>query len=322
MKDLLRLFLLVCASASAAFAQDSYRGMYRVEVDGPVRVSRRSGGESVWTYTITRRDVSGVTIVRRSVPYDVARPAAFVFESGRLLLVHGADGIAELYDKRGDLRTRTSLTEVPQPDPERAVLVAMHEKTAVMSISDAQGSGITLVRLDEEGTIVTRRELEGVAASGIAIAEDPELHAVSALRWNENIVSYTTHIVRGAEVWTAPVGFKKAVFDERDRLYGMNDNEAFGLSLRGKAIVWRMQEEAGRVVLDAAITTDGVSLLSAGKPEWSEGKWIYTAPMLKQVDKGGIVISDVPLPRAKFSRGELLRVAGQVSVLLDGQPVK
>jgi len=65
-----------------------------------------------------------------------------------------------------------------------------------------------------------------------------------------------------------------------------------------------------------------VTMLTAEKPKWFEGGWIYTAPRVKKIDMNGKTLDEVVVDMSSFSKGVLEASANRVIIRLDGSVIE
>lgn len=301
-------------------AQQSFRGTYKIAVDVPKQAARGVTEETVWTYRVIDDNDVTVTEVNRSMPFDVAAPQPAIFESGRVLLLHSFDAYGEIFDRTGDLIRRFPLIPDPSPDYERVIRCAVH--ASVVMVGVAQGEqGIRIISIDEEGNVSNRRTIEALTITGLAVGEDPEALAIGTMTWRDGAPRYETTVLQGPEEWKVSKGFTRGKFVAQDRFVGLSDRSVYLLSLASKSLLWTDELAEGRLLVDADVSDEGVTILSADKPKWFEGGWIYTSPKVRRLTMTGKTVTESDVVKQSFSKGSLERADGRTVVRLDGNVI-
>ncbi len=307
--------------ATMLAAQESYKGSYKLSAPAVESVARNTSEETVWRYSVIARDGSVATEIRRAMPYDVAAPEPLVFENGRVLLLHSFDAYGELFDRTGDLIKRIRLVDVPTPDYERTVRSAIHASQAIIGIT-LEGERVRIVSIDDEGNLAERRTIEGMNLTGVAVADAPAQVAVGTMSWKGGSPSYSTTFFEEDAEWSVPKGFSKGMFLPDGRFVGTDDRGVYVATLAGHEVDWSEEMPEGRMLVDAAVTENGISLLSADKPAFSDGTWVYTAPRLRTWDLAGKTVNETALRQTHFSKALLRPAGGRVVVEVDGEKVE
>ena len=311
----------VLVGAVSAMAQRSFRETYRVSIEIPSRAVRNATEEHIWTFRVTDRNGAPVTEVIRAMPVDVAAPEPVMFENGRLLLLHSFDAYAELFGSSGELLKRMPLLDRPTPDYERVVRSAVHASQVIVGVS-SEGQGVRIISIDDQGVLTVRKQLEAMMITGVAVASDPSLIAVGTVSWKESEPAYATTFDAAGAAWIVPKGFTTGEFRDAETFYGRNDRTVSLVSIGNRQLRWSEDVPAGRMIVDAAVTSDGITVLTADKPKWLEGGWIYSGPRLRTRDDSGKIVDEQALPTAGFAKGAVDVEQGRTVVRLDGRIVK
>ncbi len=75
-------------------------------------------------------------------------------------------------------------------------------------------------------------------------------------------------------------------------------------------------------MIDVAQGDGGITILTAERPKWFEGGWIYTDPRTRTYDASGRVVNEKAIGRSSFSKGSLDRTGGKIYVRLDDTVIR
>lgn len=313
--------------STALLAQSSYRETFHVTIEKPAQPAQRAGETSTWRFRVLDRDGAIRTEILREMPFDIAAPAPAVFEDGSVALIHSFDNIIEFFGSDGGLTRRVSLSHVPDPDHERVIRHAVHDALLVLLISEPGSASCRLVVLDTKGNILRERLLEGLQATGVAISPDARTIAagVRTSGTSENGVIWL--MARGMEEWrsggvrveSSAGSFSHGSFSSDGSTFlGRSNVAVIEVDVAAGVKRWDLRAPAGRLVVDAALGTNGATVLEADAPTLENGAWIYRRPVMRVVAGDGTVVSERSVPSVGFKRASLVVKAGTTEVVFDG----
>lgn len=326
------IFLLVLAAQLAA--QESYRSTYRVAIEKPAQPAQRAGETSTWRFRVLDREGAVRTEILREMPFDIAAPAPAVFEDGTVALIHSFDNVVEFFGTGGGLTKRLFLSAPPRPEYERVIRHAVHDALLVLLISEPGSTSCRLVLFDSQGSILHERTLEGLQATGVAVAPDARTIAAGIRTSGTTgegeiwlITPDKESSVGGVEEWRSggvlakgfPGSFSGGNFStDGSTFLGRSNVSVTEVDVADGTKRWDYRAPAGRLVVDAVLGTNGATVLTADAPTLENGAWIYRKPVTRVVTSDGRVVSERAVPSVGFKRASLVVKAGITQVEFDG----
>ena len=321
-----RFLPLILSGALTAYAQDSRLGTFHADraLDGTAQTALEVNRLTV---TISRESAEVVSIITKSLAYDVGPPAVGVFESGSCVLLDGFHGILEFYDPSGALVRTVSLMKDAVPEYERVMPFAVHDRSVTVAASEPGLAGIRLFRFTELGEPVFSAVLSGGFASAVVMSNSGMSVAVGSARWNIGVLEEATFLVSASGVIqsTLPVPCSFGAFSLDDSLLLVVSVDELSLvSVAGGMVRSRMPFGAGRIVLDAASKEGGFVVISAFDPVLQEGHWRYEDLRVERIEADGTRFTVPGDFQQAFGSARLKRVDGEVLLQIDGvlQPLR
>lgn len=310
---------LVLASVRI-MAQDQSIPAYRVTMARQTSTVRSVQDGSLWTYTVLDNAGSIVTTVRRSVPVDVAAPAPVVLGTGTMVLLHSVDGLAEYYDRRGDLQKRIALLPNAKPEYERIVKAAVHDSLLVLAISEPATSGIRMSVLDAAGSLLSERTITGTSATGVAIAPDSKTIVVGVSEWNAATIVERTTVIEAQRSWSVPVGLQAVRFGPEGHMLIRTNRTVGVVDLVSRTLLWSEGMQDSLLVVDAMLEGGGATILYGRTPVLRSGAWVYSGAVIKTFSDQGTIIAERTIAPHEFIVGRIANSSSGVVMELDGIP--
>ncbi len=315
-----RLFLLLLVASSPLLGQSSRLGSYHVALT-PHGGARQAGETN--SLEVVMRDRAQHELFRffRGIPYDVPFPSAAVFETGRLVLIHAFDGTLEFFDQSGQPIRNLRLPEDAGPDYERIIAVAAHDSMAALLLSEPGRENAMVAVVTDRGEMVFSRDVAAANASGIVLSHNGKITAAGVYRWSDSGVLEQTYFLStsGELLGSVDAGCIAGEFSPDDAQFlGLTKRRMSVVSIATRTVTATLTADEGTILLDGTWNGSRAVVLSANIPALRSGAWVYTHPLLRQVDSDGTVKLLQEIPSAEFISASLERLGTQVFLKVEG----
>lgn len=260
--------------------------------------------------------------ISKALPDDVPFPAVSVFEAGELMVIYSYNGLIEFYDSKGNLVNTIKPNYNSSTDNERIIKYETLNKKSALLISEPKLTFTKLIIVSSNGEMNLEKEVEGNHATGIEISKSGNVIAAGTYAWIDTSFFERTSFFNfdGDFIGKVDLSFSNGGFTEdENKFLGFTNSNLYLAEIHSLKILWSKEFPSDKVVADAALTKEGVAVLSSDLPILKKGKWLYSNLHLNVLDKNGNLIEEKKVEINEIESAKIIVNGNSFSLKLDGK---